>query len=280
MRMFARRAAPIQVNYLAYPFTCGVRTMDYRITDAVLDPPGSPGFGPESLIRMRHCFWLYRPNPAVAPPPSHLPAQTAERFTFASFNETRKLNAGVAAVWTRILNNCPSSRLLLLARDPVRQRDHIERLFSAAGLDPARIELLGYQAHHEHLNRYCSVDLCLDPFPYGGHTTTLDALWMGVPTITLRGNAPYSRAAASILSRVSLEELIADSADDYVAIATELFSDSERLSRLRSGLRERMASSVLCDELGFTREFERGLRIAWDGSCRGLSPAEIGIAEA
>jgi predicted O-linked N-acetylglucosamine transferase (SPINDLY family) len=275
--MFAKRAAPVQVNYLAYPFTSGVEAMDFRITDAILEPPGSTRYGPETLIRLGHCFWLYRPDPKAGPPADDLPAKTAGHITFASLNDIRKLNSDVVAAWAQILLAVPRSRLLLLAKNPARQREHFDRLFSSVGVDPRRIDLVGQEPHDQHLNRYRTVDLCLDPFPYGGHTTMLDALWMGVPTLGLLGSAPYSRAPASIMQRVGRNELACESLDKYVECGIRFGFDWAELVRVRAGLRETMRQSQLCDEAGFVAEYEHGLRLAWRQYCDQQARADIDL---
>jgi predicted O-linked N-acetylglucosamine transferase (SPINDLY family) len=275
LTMMARRAAPLQVNYLAYPFASGVATMDYRVTDTILDPPGCAAYGPEKLIRLSHCFWLYRPDPLAIAPADDLPARLVDHITFASLNDTRKLNSRVVQAWSQILGAVPNSRLLLRSDNPPSQRAHIEGLFAAHGLAPERIDLVGTEPHHAHLNRYLTVDLCLDPFPYGGHTTTLDALWMGVPTLTLAGEAACCRGSASILSRVGLGELVMRSVEEYVELSTSLARNLDRLRAIRANLRERMCASQLCDEGGFARELEAALRTAWRRYCAGLPAADL-----
>lgn len=276
--VFARHPAPVQVTYLAYPFTCGVRGMDYRVTDAVLDPPGQDSLGPEALLRLRSSYWVYRPNPAALEPVRRLPARSTGRFTFASLNYTPKLNNQVVAAWAGILNQLPNARLLLLADSLTGQKAHLARLFADAGLDPTRLEVVGPAPQDQYLQRYLGVDLCLDPFPYGGGTTTLDALWMGVPVLTLAGSASYRRLAASSLARVGLGELVTHCIEEYQQLAVTLARDRSRLEGLRRDLRDRVRRSVLCDEVGWVADYERGLLLAWRRFCEGLTPAEIDLA--
>jgi predicted O-linked N-acetylglucosamine transferase (SPINDLY family) len=275
LHLFSRRVAPVQVNYLAYPFTGGLRAMDYRLTDATLDPIGGRRYGPERLIRLGHSFWVYRGDPDAPEPAANLPAENAGVFTFANLNDPRKLNTNVAQAWAQIMRQVPNSKLLLSVHQAAGQRRYVHEMFAAAGVEPVRIDLIEAAPRAEHLVRYRSADLSLDPFPYGGHTTALDSIWMGVPVLTLAGDAPYTRGAASILPRIGLGELVTTSIDEYVSAAIQLARDLARLKILRRDLRQRMQASALCDEGGFVSEYEAGLRQAWRRHCHALPPDDI-----
>jgi predicted O-linked N-acetylglucosamine transferase (SPINDLY family) len=207
----------------------------------------------------------YRP-PDDAPPPS----ARAGQIVFGSFNALPKINAPLAKLWSRILHSAPDSRIVLknrgLASPMARQL--ILNLFAAEGIDPDRIELHGPQPNElAHLQFYGQIDIALDTFPYHGTTTTCEALWMGVPTVTLAGRAHVSRVGVSILNNVGLPELVADSPEQYVRIATELARDASRRKDLRSNLRKRMSDSPLMDAPGFARDIEAAFRKMWQTWC-------------
>jgi predicted O-linked N-acetylglucosamine transferase (SPINDLY family) len=265
--VFARRPAPVQATWLGYPNTTGLTTMDWRITDAHADPPGmTEPFHTESLMRLPDCFSCFRPpqsSPAVGP----LPALAAGHVTFGSFNLITKMTPEVMAVWARLLRRVPGSTLTLkyYGLDAPAMRAMIHRRFADHGVPAERVTILGKDAAQaDHLNRYNAIDIALDPFPYNGTTTSLDALWMGVPVVTLAGSSHVSRVGVSQLSNLGLSELIARDEDDYVEIAARLAGDLPRLAALRSGLRERMQASPLTDAARFTRNLEDAYRAMWN----------------
>jgi predicted SAM-dependent methyltransferase len=224
--------------------------MDYRLTDEIADPPGEADeLHSEELVRLPGGFLCYAPPPDV-PPVSDAPVGTAGYPTFGSFNNTNKVNETVVAVWARILNVLPGSRLLMksqqLADASIRRR--FERLFAEHGVDEGRIELMGAIAKHtDHLAAYSRVDVALDSFPYNGTTTTCEALWMGVPVVTLAGRVHRARVGASLLHHAGLDEFVTSSVDEYVEKALELARDRVALTGLRRTLRRRIASSALTD---------------------------------
>lgn len=254
---FARRPAPVQITWLGYPGTTGMKSMDGRITDAIADPPGAEAFHTEKLIRLPSGFLCYAPA-AVAPPVAPLPAGTHGPITFGSFNTIPKLSPATLALWGEVLAAVPGSRLLiktLQTRSPEVRRQLLSAV-ADAGIDPARLIILDHVDDDAgHLAAYGQVDIALDPVPYNGTTTTCEALWMGVPVISLRGDRHAARVGASILSRLGLEELAVTSSQAYVALAASLAGDRPHLAALRSGLRHRMARSPLCDARGFSRQF-------------------------
>ena len=265
---FARHPAPVQVSWLGYPNTTGLAAMDYRLTDAIADPDDGPGddLHSETLIRLPHgflCFAPERDGPPVAD-------GAGDPVTFGSFNNLAKITPKVVAAWARILIAVPESRLVLknrsLADDETRSR--YLALFAGHGIENERLDLVAWiDSPSGHLGAYEQIDIGLDPFPYNGTTTTAEALWMGVPVITLRGNRHGGRVGASLLAAVGQTELIAETVDDYVAAAAALAQDSDRLAALRQTLRPAMAASPLCDAEGFTRDVEAAYRDMWRGWC-------------
>jgi len=268
--VFVHKPAPIQVTYLGYPNTSGLARIDYRLTDAVADPPGDgDDLYAERLVRLDRCFLAYRPPPA-APAVSGLPSERIGRITFGSFNNNTKITPELIAVWSRILRELPTSRLLLKS-GPFADRETRQRyldLFAAEGIEPKRIRAFGYLPEvSDHLNFYANIDLALDTFPYNGTTTTCEALWMGVPVLTLAGPVHASRVGASLLTAVGIEDLIARDTDAYVGKAIGLASDPARLADLRSRLRPAMATSPLTDGAGLARAIENAYRRMWRKWC-------------
>ncbi len=263
---FQARLAPLQVSYLGWPASTGVLEMDVRLTDSIADPPGSEAFHTERLLRLDPCALCYRPwNDA---PPASFDAPDRPP-TLGSFNAIDKLNERVVALWARVLRDTPGARLVLkhtaLAHE--QGRAVLERRFTDAGVEPHRLTLLPPTGHAEHLAAYHAVDVALDPFPFNGATTTCDALFMGVPVVTLPGVTSASRVASSILSVVGLEASIAADPDDYASKTLALLRDVDRLRAGRAALRERVLASPLCDAGSFTRRFEQAIRSAWRLRC-------------
>jgi len=269
LAVFARQPAPVQVTYLGYPNTTGLPQMDYRLTDVYADPPGQEGHHTETLVRLPRGFLCYAP-PREAPAVGPAPASTAGHITFGSFNAMAKINEGVVALWAKLLEAVPRSRLLMKnhsLRDAAT-RARYAALFEARGIAPDRLDLVGsLERPTEHLMLYNRVDIGLDPFPYNGTTTTCEALWMGVPVMTLAGDRHAGRVGASLLTQVGLTELVAQTPDDYVRLAAALAGDRERLTALRAALRERMQRSPLCDAQSFTRDLEAAYRERWQAWC-------------
>jgi predicted O-linked N-acetylglucosamine transferase (SPINDLY family) len=261
LRLFATKAAPIQASWLGYPATTGVGEIDFRITDAVADPPGAADRqAVERLHRLDGCFLVYRPS-EEAPP---IVARPSERvLTFGSFNNPAKMNARTVALWADVLRAVPGSRLLLKGKglhDPAA-RAQVTGMFTRAGIGSDRLSLAGWRdTVRDHLGSYGEVDIALDPMPYNGTTTTMEALWMGVPVVTLAGTRHSARVGASLLSFAGLPELVAQTPDDYVAIAVSLAHDPQRLAGYRGELRARLSASPLLDGARFARSFEVALR--------------------
>ncbi|HEX4796740.1 MAG TPA: tetratricopeptide repeat protein [Humisphaera sp.] len=266
LAMFAYKPAPVQLTYLAYCGTSGMTAMDGCITDPHLSPPGlHEQFFTERLLRLPDCYWCYRPS-ALAPPVDALPASSRGFVTFGSLNSFAKVNDSVIETWSRILQSLPASRLILHVPGGDANASARERV-TKAGIDPARVTLVSHQARADYFALYNQIDIVLDPFPYGGGTTSLDALWMGVPFITLSGRMPVGRAGVTLLSNLGLHDLIASSGEEYVRKAIDLAGDLTRLAALRGGLRARMNQSPLTDEPRFARSLESLYRSAWRDWC-------------
>jgi len=266
--VFARKPAPVQVTRQGYPNTTGLTTIDYRMTDALADPPGlSDTLHSEQLLRLPRTNWIYQ-APENGPVPDH--PITGGPITFGSFNNIAKVTGPMLALWARILKAVPESRLLLkalaLASPDARQR--VRKALIQEGIDSARMELRGHEPElGGHLALYNRVDIALDPFPYHGTTTTCEALWMGVPVITLAGRTHVSRVGVSLLTNMGLAELIAESAEDYVRIAVDLAKDASRLRGLHTNLRQRLEQSPLMDAKTFARHIEAAYRQMWRKWC-------------
>ena len=266
MLVFARKPAPVQVTMLGLPATTGLATMDYRLTDPYLDPPGtSDAHYTERSIRLPHCFWTF-PPPAEAPPPGALPAEQNGFLTFGCLNQLIKVSAPALELWRQILLALPGSRLVLQS-PPGRHREAIRTLFQEVGIAGGRVAFVPRAGRIAYFRRYLDLDLALDPFPYNGHTSTLDALWMGVPVITLAGRTTVGRGGVSILSNLGLTELIARTPEQYVAIALDWARDPARLAALRDGLRQRMLASPLMDGKQYARDVEAAFRKMWQRWC-------------
>ena len=264
--IFARKPAPLQVAWLGYPNTTGLSTMDYRITDAFADPRGmTEAFHTEKLHRMPDCFSCFR-APADAPAVAPLHAMRTGRVTFGSFNNFAKITPEVISVWSNILKRIPTSTLFLKYKDleSVPMTQFIHHQFMTRGVLVSQLRIQGDDASHvEHMARYNNIDIALDPFPYNGTTTTLDALWMGAPVITLEGASHVGRVGVSQMSNLGLQELIAHNQSEYVEIAVALANDLPRLAALRAGMRERMLASPLMNVARFTSNLEQGYEQMW-----------------
>lgn len=271
LSVFARKPAPVQVTWLGYPNTTGLTTMDYRLTDALADPPGeSDNLCSEQLIRLPDTAWCFQA------PTENLPLEentltAATPITFGSFNNFAKITAPMLQLWAQILHLTPDTKLLIKAkalRSPSAIR-RVHEIMQSAGITPGRLDLQGWRkSHQDHLAAYRHVHIALDTFPYHGTTTTRDALWMGVPVVTLAGKSHVSRVGVSLLTNVGLPELIAQSSEDYIRIATELANDLPRLQNLHSTLRQRMQQSPLMDAPNFARNIEAAYRQMWHTWCQ------------
>ena len=270
--VFARKPAPIQVSWIGYLATTGLSTIDYRIVDSYTDPIGkTEQFYTETLIRLPEnslCYLPDRDSPEIGP----LPALSTGHITFGSFNNFAKITPEVFTLWARVLNELPESRLILkgISFSDETTCQYAINMFTQRGIAAERITLQSWDPSPKHLESYNQVDIGLDTFPFNGATTTCEAMWMGVPVITLAGAAYHSRAGISLLSNVGLQELIATTHDEYLGIAINLSSDIEKLQLLRTSLRDRMSHSPLTDAKRFTANLEMCYRKMWENWCKSV----------
>jgi len=269
LALFAHRPAPVQVSWLGYFATTGLPAMDYVLVDPVSVPPHSHNQFTETpwyLPVTRFCL-----TPPVTTDVESLPALKAGYLTFASFQNMAKINDDVVRLWARVLLAVPSSRLRIQCRQMAcpRTRSELQARLMQAGINAGRLTLIGAVSRQEYLQAHAEVDMILDTFPFPGGTTTCEALWMGVPTLTLRGQSLLSRQGVAILSAVGLDGWVADGEDEYVRMAQEYASNWRELSGLRAGLRARAQASALFDTARFARDLEVALEGMW--AARGAS---------
>lgn len=262
---FAERPAPVQASWLGYGGSTGMDAMGWRITDARTDPESASAHYCERLIRLPHSLFCYEPD-GDAPPVETLPLDAAGHVTFGSFNNLSKVNDRAIECWATVLGGVPDSRLVVKGRgldDAGLRRRFLEK-FSAKGVTADRLDLMGYRSDkNAHLRAIGGVDIVLDTFPYTGATTTCEALWMGVPVVTLDGDRYVARMAAGLLRCIGLDDLVAADETDYVDRAAALSADPDQLRALRSSLRKRVASSPLCDAAQFNKSMEQAIRTMW-----------------
>jgi predicted O-linked N-acetylglucosamine transferase (SPINDLY family) len=262
----ARKPAPVQVSWLAYPGTTGLTTIDYRLTDPLLDPPGMfDRHYSEQSFRLPDAFWCYDPltsEPAV----NRLPALTNDHITFGSLNNFCKINDPVLKLWARVLTATPGARLMLLAGAGSHRQDAL-RVLEEEGIAADRVTFVSPQLRSKYLKLYHLIDIGLDPFPANGHTTSLDSFWMGVPVITMVGQTAVGRGGLCQLTLLGLPELIAETPEQFVSIAVGLAGDLPRLSMLRETLRDRLQKSPLMNAPRFARNIEAAYRTMWRTWC-------------
>jgi len=266
--VFARKPAPLQVSWLGYFNTTGMDAMDYLIVDEHLAPVEEHAPFAEEALRIPGCYLTYE-IPDYAPPVAIPPCLDRGFVTYGCFNNPSKIGLRVVSVWCEILRRNSAARLVMknpgFTDEGSRKlyRDHFER----CGIDSARVDLLGPSTHPEILRFYSQVDIALDPFPYNGGTTTCEALAMGVPVITMRGDRFVSRVGSTIVHNAGLGSLIKCSQAEYVEKAVELGRNPAQLDEMRAGMRTRLATSTLCDTAGFTRRLENAYRDIWRRWC-------------
>ncbi|HEV3431848.1 MAG TPA: tetratricopeptide repeat protein [Paraburkholderia sp.] len=266
--LFARRPAPVQVAWLAYPGTTGSPATGWRITDPWLDPLNVPGIDEqysERSLRLPDAFWCYAPLEAPQPV-SALPALTAGQITFGCLNNPCKLTDGTFAQWAPVLAALPDSRLVLMA-PPGSARERILAKLAAHDIDAGRVRFVGFQAREDYLRTWAQVDIALDTFPANGHTTSLDAFWMGVPVPTRVGRVAAGRGGLSLLANLGLLELAAHDDAQYAEIVIALARDLPRLAALHASLRARLQASPLMDAPRFARNMEAAYRLMWRDWC-------------
>lgn len=271
---FARKPAPVQITYLAYCSTTGVDAIDYRLTDRFLDPPGEESHYTETSLYLPECYWCYSAPPLTGPelpPVERAPGPP----TFGCLNNFAKVTDLTLALWARLLERVPEARLLLYARaEPHRER--VRRALRAAGVDESRASFVGRQPLAAYLETYRQIDVALDPFPYGGGTTSCDALWMGVPVVTLAGRTAVSRAGTTLLENLGLGRLVARDEEAYIDLAARLLRDTAGLTALKRELRGRIEASPLMAAPRFARGVEAAFRTAWRAWCEGRAATPQG----
>jgi protein O-GlcNAc transferase len=273
VRVLGRRPAPVQVSYLGYPATTGLPVVDWRLTDAVANPEGTDAFYTERLARVAGGLCCYLPPPD-APDPGPPPALKEGRITFGSLVNLKKVNRPTIALWSRVLQAVPGARLLLFRHtfEAPSMRERYLAEFARHGIDPERVEI-GWQMppveEGHYFAVYRRVDAVLDTLPFNGHTSTCEALWMGVPVLTLAGADFAGRLSASMLRMAGLGGLVTDTPDAFVAAAGRLASDVQALARLRRTLRGHLSRTRLLDAEGCTRAVEAAYRAMWRDWCAG-----------
>lgn len=266
--IFASKPAPVSITMIGYGNTTGLESINARIADQITDPsPKADSLATEQLVRMDDCFLCYRP-------PADLPSLQAPNqsrpFTFGSFNDLRKISPSTMRVWASILKECPDSQLLLKTSRLEQEEvcGDIYARFDLLGITPSRIKLIGRTpTNFEHLDLYNQIDCALDTFPYTGTTTTCEALAMGVPTITLLGNAHAGRVSASLLTAVGRSDFVASNEQDYITLATKHAQSGLHSLESRNALREQLLSSSLTDGKSYAKKLESVFISLWKSWC-------------
>ena len=266
-RLLARKPAPVQISWLAYPGTTGIGAVDYRLSDPRLDPPGFENHYSERTLRLADSFWCFDPL-ANRPDVNPLPAEGRGHLTFGCLNNPCKLTDRTLHLWGAVMRALPDSRLLLMV-PPGRHRARLLSRLAAQGVADHRIAFHAFRPRADYLRSYHDIDLGLDTFPYNGHTTSLDSFWMGVPVITRVGETSVGRGGLSQLHQLNLRELAAESDRAFLDAAVALGSDLPRLAALRRELRSRLERSALMDGARFARNIETAYRDAWRNYCGG-----------
>ena len=266
--VFAHKPVPVQVTWMGYFATTGLATMDYIIADRYVIPAREERHFVEQVVRLPDSYLCFSP-PRYAIDVSPPPMLSKGYVTFGCFQNIAKLGRSVDC-WSQLLHAVPDAQLCLRNKSlgDAGVRAWCTALFAERGIAAERISMCGFSPREELLAAYGAVDIALDPFPYNGGTTTVEALWMGVPVISMRGERFVSRVGESILTNVGLAELVVDTEEAYVAKALELLSDPARLTAMRAQMRERLEHSPLCDGPAFTRSLEAAYRAMWEACCQ------------
>lgn len=268
LAVFCEKPAPVQMTWLGYLNTTGLTRMDYRLCDVRSDPPGTTSQHTEALLPLPNSQWCYRPFMNVASELS-LPASRNGYVTFGSFNNATKVSPRMCERWAQILSRVPGSRLLFCGVAEGPKRTQIQQVMERAGVPVNRLHFEPRVNVDDYYRIFHRVDISLDSYPYGGGTTTLDSLWMGVPVVATMGSSPVSRSAGSILQCVGLDDWVADSIDAYADVAVAKACDLLALASLRAGLQNRLATSSLMDEARYVTDLELLMRTAWRRYCAG-----------
>ena len=255
----------MQISWLGYAGTTGLDTIDYRITDPFVDPPGADlSVYSETCLRLPETSWCYG-SLCSELQVGTLPAHGAGHVTFGCQNSYRKLHVHAFELWARVLREVAEARLFLYAEE--HAQEGVRQVLAREGVRADRIEFGGRLSRYEYLQRYQRIDVGFDTFPFNGATTTLDAAWMGVPVVTLSGPSSLQRAGACIAMNLGLPELVATSEDGFVETAVALARDLDRLSKLRAGLRSRLETSPLGNAPRFAGHIEDVYRATWRRYC-------------
>ena len=267
--VLAGRAAPVQMTWLGYINTTGLTRVDYRITDPVADPIGmTESLHTERLLRMPHSQWCFRP-PEKARTIEVTRNPASQEFTFGSFNQFAKVSDSTIALWVGALRAAPGARLRVVGVPRGTAAETLSIKFEAAHINRSRFDLVERVPLETYYREYARVDACLDTTPYSGGTTTCDALWMGVPVVTLAGTRSMSRSAASLVTTAGRPDLVAQTPEEFVAIASRLASQGPWPTSARAQLRARMMASPMMDEIRFAEDIEALYRRAWREWCDG-----------
>jgi len=276
LQTLAWKPAPVIITGIGYPDTTGISVIDYRLCDEFTEPEGNERYASETLLRIENCSLSYTP-PADVPPVEPLPAQKSGQVTFASFNELARITPRLLVAWCDILKALPDARLVITTdsfNNPQVLENYLKK-FEAHGVDRARLSFHGLNnGTQSHMAMYNSVDIVLDTYPYNGDTTTCEALWMGVPVVTLKGDAHCARVGYSLMHSVGLDDWVADSHDEYTRIAVNNARNTSALAELRDTLRDTMAAAPLCDTRGYTRRIEEHYRDCWHRWCNTIPEDE------
>lgn len=268
---FAEKPAPVQATYLAYCSTTGVDTIDYRITDPYLDPPGTDlGHYVEETVRLPHTYWCFAPPDSAVAQAEVRPRDQTE-ITFGCLNNFCKVTPASLRAWAQILRRVPHAQIIIYTR-PGSHRERVRDVFRAAGVANKRVRFVAKQSFDDYFATFQAMDIGLDPFPFNGGTTTCDTLWMGVPVVTLAGRTAVARGGQSLLSNIGHSELVTRTEEDYIRLAVELAVDRPRLARLRAQLRSQMQASPLMDAPRFARDLEAAYRTMWRRWCERRAP--------
>lgn len=271
MQLFARKPAPVQITYLGYPDTTGMRAIDVRITDALADPEGAESRHAERVERIEGCFLCYPLRCATAPI-SDLPAKSNGHLTFGSFNNLAKISPTTIQLWKSVLETLPTAKMIIktTSMGDVPTRDIAARRFASQGLPMDRVTLLGPRdSQDQHLDTYRAIDVALDTYPYNGTTTTCEALAMGIPVVSFVGQHHASRVGLSILTAAGHPEWCTDDSSRFAGIACAFAEDLDKLEQHRATMRQTLAQSTLCNEKGFAAKIETIYRESWTRWCRG-----------
>ena len=266
--LFRHRPAPVQASWIGYSGTSGLAEMDYVIADEFVCPARAEPDFIEQIVRLPNHYLCFNP-PDVKVWPSDTPALQNKRVTFGSFNNTAKINLDVVRVWSSILNRVPNSILHLKSNrlESPLMREHLTKQFESFGVQRDRLKLQSFVAFNIHFEAYNGIDIALDPFPYCGTTTTVEALWMGVPVVTLAGERWIQRTSYGFLKGIGLDDLCTYSEKDYVETACSLAQDIGRLSHYKQTIRPALLESSICDSATFTKNLETAYRTMWEVYC-------------